>query len=162
MFDGVTDLMNKYNTEDMSMYAITYVNHYQKLQDIIQTEYMSYMAGEHFYGEQYLADLFLATEYTKADVIGKKNFFEWENGALQEDGAQEDYEFVSGLTYHRSLLKTTIPMMGTVPVLLGNMENDGSMAHYFRQGVSLFSSDKFNFVAYGAEAPMNVLTKVEI
>ncbi|MBC1457635.1 glycosyltransferase family protein [Listeria newyorkensis] len=162
MFDGVTGLMNEYNTEDVSMYAMTYVNHYQKLHDIIQTEYMSYMAGEHFYGEQYLADLFLATEYTKADVIGKKNFFEWENGVLQEDGAQEDYEFVSGLTYHRALMKTEIPMMGTVPVLLGNMENDGSMAHYFRQGVSLFSSDKFNFVAYGAEAPTSILTKVEI
>ncbi|EUJ25977.1 hypothetical protein PCORN_16051 [Listeria cornellensis FSL F6-0969] len=69
---------------------------------------------------------------------------------------------MSGLTYHKALVKTAIPMMGTVPVLLGNMENDGSMAHYFRQGMSLFSADKFNFVAYGAEAPQDDLTKVEI
>ncbi|MBC2327794.1 CgeB family protein [Listeria booriae] len=162
MFDGVTDLMNIYNTSDCSIYTMSYMNHYQKLQEIVSTEFMSYMSGEHFYGEQYLTDLFLATEYTEADVIGKKNYFEFTNEQLREVAVQEDYEFVNSMTYHTALLKTKIPFMGNVQQLLTRMEQDESMDDYFRQGVTLFSSDKFNFVKSGVHASQRLIDKVDM
>ncbi|MBC2305036.1 glycosyltransferase [Listeria booriae] len=162
MFDGVTEVMNKYNTEQISMYAITYLNHYHRLQEIIPTEYISYMSGQHFYGEQYLTDLLLATEYTKADVIGKKNYFQWDTEELQEVQGEQAYEFVEDITYHKALIRTGLPWMGKVQALLASMAKDDSLAPYFRQGVTLFSADKFNFIADGSQAPQHFQTKVEI
>ncbi|WP_118907421.1 CgeB family protein [Listeria weihenstephanensis] len=162
MFDGVTDLMNQYNTENVSIYTMTYLSHYQKLQDIVTTEYVSYMSGKNFYGEHYVADLFLATEYTDADVIGKKNYFQLDQNNLREDGKEKDYEFTDEITYHKALLKTGISFMGSVQDLLVNMEKDETLGTYFRQGVKLFSADKFNFVENGANAPQDLINKVEI
>ncbi|MBC2303625.1 glycosyltransferase [Listeria booriae] len=162
MFDGVAEAMNAYNTEQVSLYAMTYLNHYRRLQDVIQTEYMGYMSGQHFYGEHYLTDLLLATDYTKADVIGKKHYFKWEKSQLQEVDDQQDYEFVNEITYHKAIARTGIRWIGKVQTLLTNMENDDSMAPYFRQGVTLFSADQFNFIADGAEAPPDFQTKVDI
>lgn len=162
MFDGVTDCMNTYNTENCRIYTLSYMNHYPHIQEIVTTEWMSYMSSAHYYGEHYLTDLVLATEYTNAHVIGKKNYLEHAKDQLREVGAQEDYTFVNSMTYHRALLQTMIPWMGSVPHVLTQMEQDEPLDAYFRQGVTLFSADKFNFIKHGVDASQRLIDQVDM
>ncbi|WP_099224801.1 CgeB family protein [Listeria costaricensis] len=163
MFDGVTDLMNLYNTKEISVFTLPYLEReYRQLGEVITTPYISYMAGQHFYGEHYLADMMLATEYTEADVIGKQNYFKWSASRLHEVNEEMDNQFVTELHYHRALWKTQVIFQTRIKNLLAEMVQDASLSGYFRQGVTFFSADKFNFIEQGRGVPQTISKKVDI
>ncbi|WP_239257191.1 CgeB family protein [Listeria ilorinensis] len=163
VFEGITDLMNHYNTKKISMFTLPYLEReYRQLGEVVTTPYVSYMAGQHFYGEHYLADMMLATKYTDADVIGKQNYFELSEGKLEEVNEEMDYQFVTDLHYHRALWKTSVVFQTRIKRLLTEMVQDASLSCYFRQGVTFFSSDKFNFIERGRDVPQVISKKVDI
>ncbi|NGY76379.1 hypothetical protein F6Y02_08640 [Bacillus megaterium] len=70
-FDGYIDVLNEYNQENIKTYVLSYMNHYNRINEIISNPYISYFNPDSFYGENYLLDLMIATEYSNAEIIGK-------------------------------------------------------------------------------------------
>ncbi|WP_159101561.1 hypothetical protein [Listeria riparia] len=52
--------------------------------------------------------------------------------------------------------------MGSVPHVLTQMEQDEPLDAYFRQGVTLFSADKFNFIKHGVDASQRLIDQVDM
>ena len=98
-FDGYIDLLNQYNTEHIKTYVFSYMNHYSRLTDIIHHDYIAYFSPKNYYGENYLLDIMLATEYSQADIIGKSNVYSYDSqkGEIIEWNQEKEYEYVNDL-----------------------------------------------------------------
>lgn len=147
MFDEAIELMNQYNTGDISVFVHSYMAHYNKIAEIIDTDYFAYFSDLHFYGRYYLEDMMHAALYSEADFIGK---------------SEARYEFVTDLHFQSSLIATDWHFGKKLPVLLSEMEQDASMAPYLKQGARLFSADTYNFMKDGNEIKPEERQQIEI
>ncbi|MBC1499189.1 glycosyltransferase [Listeria weihenstephanensis] len=146
-FDEAISLMNQYNTGNIRVFTLSYMNHYQKIQDVIDADYMTYFATQHFYGKHYLEDLVYAAIYSKADFVGKGNV---------------SYRYVTELQFHSSLVATGWSFGKTALVLLLEMEQNASLGVYLSQGARLFSSDRYNFLRDGWRSKNDKRRLIEI
>ncbi|MBC1435394.1 glycosyltransferase [Listeria rocourtiae] len=147
MFDEAIDLMNQYNTGDISVFVHDYMSHYDKIIEVIDTDYLAYFSENHFYGRYYLEDLIHAGLYSGADMVGK---------------GEGRYEFVTNLHFHSSLILAKWNFGKRLAILLEEMEQDESLAPYLKQGARLFSADSYNFIKDDSEIKSEDRQRIEI
>src|SRR5699024_428145 len=69
------------------------LQNFMTLRDITDSEYVSVLDIDDFYGNNYLNDMLLATSYTNTDIIGKSNYYENEEGKLKEVNKKSEHEY---------------------------------------------------------------------
>ncbi|AIZ61714.1 glycosyltransferase [Bacillus sp. FSL R5-0432] len=146
LFDGYIDILNQFNNVNVTAYVLSYMDHYDRIEHLVDSDYVSYFSPNHFYGENYLLDLLIATEYSQAEIIGKANHFVGDEGEIHEVGQGAEYVYVSDLNIHNSLLHRRVFKGVELVKVISDFQNNISLYSYFKQGYRLFSSDKFNFV----------------
>ncbi|MBC6314372.1 CgeB family protein [Listeria grandensis] len=147
MFDEAIQLMNQYNTADISVFVHSYMSHYDKITEVIDTDYFAYFSDSHFYGKYYLEDLVHAGLYSEADFIGK---------------SKARYEFVTDLHFQSSLVAANWHFGKKLPKLLQEMEENASLAPYLKQGARLFSADTYNFIENSQKIKLEDRQQIEI
>ncbi|MBC2390710.1 CgeB family protein [Listeria booriae] len=146
-FDEAAILMNQYNTGNIRVFTLSYMSHYQKIQDVVSSDYMAYFAIQHFYGKHYLEDLVYAATYSNANFVGKGNV---------------SYRYVAELQFHSTLINRDWSFGKSALVLLKEMEQNASLGVYLSQGARLFSSDRYNFLRNGRRSKDEKRRLIEI
>jgi spore maturation protein CgeB len=150
LFDGYIDILNQYNNDTIHSYVLSYMDHYQRLQEVVTSSYITYMSPGHFYGDHYLTDLGIAIEYSGADIIGKASHFESsEDGSLVERNTGKEYEFVDHVMPETAVIHQKLLKGENIAKLLQKLEDGTALNGLFKKGARMFSSDKYNFVQSG-------------
>jgi spore maturation protein CgeB len=163
LFEGYTDILNEFNTKDISSYVLSYMDHYDRINQLVETEYISYFDSKNFYGENFLLDLMIASEYSQSEIIGKSHYFNIKNNRLNEVNKKNEYIYVNDLNIDAAILQIDIFKGENITNILENFKKNNSLNSYFRKGYRLFSSDKFNFIQNFTSKKKDVsLTNIEI
>jgi spore maturation protein CgeB len=163
LFEGYTDILNEFNTKDISSYVLSYMDHYDRINQLVETEYISYFDSKNFYGENFLLDLMIASEYSHSEIIGKSHYFNIKNNRLNEVNKKNEYIYVNDLNIDAAILQIDIFKGENITNILENFKKNNSLNSYFRKGYRLFSSDKFNFIQNFTSKKKDVsLTNIEI
>ncbi|MFD0618101.1 glycosyltransferase [Paenibacillus sp. GCM10027629] len=162
-FDGYIELLNNYNVGNINSYVYSYINQYSRISEIIQDEYIAFLNPNDFYGENYMLDLAIAIEYSKADIVGKGNVFAYDKKTnnIEESGQENEYTYVSQLFFSSSVASVDIFNGENIVSVLQKMENNELMTDYFKKGARLFSSDKYNYVKLGDNIVLEKYNKIE-
>ncbi|RWZ59081.1 hypothetical protein EQV77_09020 [Halobacillus fulvus] len=161
-FDGYIDILNDYNTDRIQTYVASYMDHYDRISELVQTEYMAFFNMRDYYGENYLMDMMIATDYSEADIIGKRTTFTVDGDVLVEQDAGKEYEFVYDLNLCSSLLKVHVFKGYPLSDVLEMVDNDGPLNALFRKGHQMFSTNKYNYVKNGRESIKASTEKIEL
>lgn len=163
LFEDYIDLLNDFNNENVRTFVLSYMDHYSRLTELVNNEYVAYFSPKNFYGENYLLDLMIATEYSEADIIGKCNLFLYENReeTVKELNREKEYEYVSELDMDASIMKVDIFRGEDIIAVLNKMIDGSSTSSYFRKGARLLSIDKYNFLKLGFSANQSARNKIE-
>ncbi|MGN7455606.1 CgeB family protein [Paenibacillus pasadenensis] len=143
-FEGYIDIINHYNSNEVSAYVYSYAEYYEKASSFFGDTYVCYINPRDHYGENYLLDMAIAVEYSKSEIIGKNNKYCFENNEFIENKGEE-YVFVTSLEPHSSMIKASLLKNNLFKCLLDLKENK-NFNRYFPQGHKMFSVDKFNYV----------------
>lgn len=163
-FDGYVELLNNYNNNDTRTYLLTYLPNYNRLTEIVNTEFVAFFASKNFYGENYLLDLMIATIYSGGDIIGKWDFYSYRDKVIELDEVNigTEYEYTSSLYIDTCVIKPEVFKGEELTGIINKFISMKTMNDYFRKGFRLFSADKFNFLRLGRNAPETILKKVEL
>lgn len=145
-FEGYIDILNHFNHSTIKTFVLSYTkSHYNRLKEIIDTEFVGFIDRNNFYGENYLLDLMLGFEYSRADIIGKGNFYQIKKNNLIEKNPNSEYEYVNDLSLDSSVMKVKVFAGQKLQILLEDVSNK-NLEDYFKKGSRLLSIDKYNFV----------------
>jgi hypothetical protein len=164
IFDGYIDLLNEYNKDDqISTYVLSYMNEYSRLSEVIKNEYVAYLNPMNFYGENYLLDLMIATDYSPADIIGKSSIYSYDRKkkTTKELNKNKEYEYVSDLAMDASVMNMKVFSGENVFSILDRMRNSETTSSYFKKGFRLLSVDKYNFLKNGLNAESKAQNKLQ-
>lgn len=121
------------------------------LKDIIDSDYISILNPNNYYGKYYLRDLVNATIYTNAEVIGKKSYFKYNKGfilknniTLNLENEGKDFKYTNLLYLDRSMINRRIIENYTIYELLKYINLN--YIDKFEYGFKYFSIDKYNFI----------------
>ncbi|OXS55454.1 spore maturation protein CgeB [Bacillus sp. V-88] len=163
LFEGYTDILNEYNTHDVKSYVLSYMDHYDRINQIVDTEFISYFDSNNFYGENFLLDLMIASEYSQSEIIGKSHHFYIKNNKLNEVNNKNEYIYVNDQYINAAILQIDIFKGESITNTLDNFRKSNSLISYFKKGYRLFSSDKYNFIRNFASKKNGIsLTNIEI
>ncbi|MFD2627846.1 CgeB family protein [Oceanobacillus kapialis] len=147
-FEGYIEILNKYNQGDISAYVLSYMKHYKRIYEITNTEYIGFFNAKDYYGENYLMDMMIATQYSKAEIIGKNNRFLF-NKQLSEINPGCEYEYVNDLKLTSSVINKKIFKGIDLTSIMLKVKESGNLNEFFKKGYQLLSVDKYNYVENG-------------
>lgn len=141
------------------------LNNKEELIKTLNCDYVSFININNYYGSYYINDLINATQYTQADVIGKKNYFRNKYKLLSGEtlniaNEDMDFQYVSSLDLDRSILKVDILKNNNIHSIEDLIIKN--KIDLFRFGYEYFSIDKFNFIENGYELNDVLIKKVNI
>lgn len=149
-FEDHIDVYNTYNTESVSTYMRSYLEHYTSLTEILEPfEWVTYLNPNDYYGPDYLSDYLLASRYAEADILTKADYYSYE-GVLQKHDHDESFRYVFDATPSRSLIKPSALRFDTVDAALHRFLADESLRELARSGKRMFSVDPYQYVKDGA------------
>lgn len=158
LFEGYIDILNQYNNENIKSFVLSYMEHYERINQIVDTNFISFFDTNNFYGENFLMDFMIATEYSQADVVGKSNYYYVKNEKLQENEEDNEYMYVNNLQRNAALINIRIFNGEKLSDILQDFYKNDNLISYFKKGYRLFSSDKFNFIQnYDKQTNENIL-----
>lgn len=98
--------------------------------------------------KNYLLDLMIAEKYSKADIIGKENYYEREKDTdvIMEKQRDAEYLYTNNLFVYASIFSTTLKTNGSIQSFIDQLVANPLLDSLFEQGVVMYSSDKYNFV----------------
>lgn len=161
-FNDFNTILNTYQDETISIYLLDYLSNYQKLDEIISSEYITFLGSHHFYGRHYLKDLMIAAVYTDADFIGKGNYVALQGEKYWDIKEADEYTFTSKLSSIQAVLKTNYPFRKDLKTLITHFMAGADLSNYMKQGAKMFSTDKYNFIHNGKSADEQWIRRVEI
>lgn len=149
-FDGYIDLYKKYNNEEIEVYIKSYMHNYEKISEFVNSDFISFISPNKFYGKNYIRDLVIATQYTNADIIGKSSIYTIKDKKLSLSNINNEYIYTSNLKSYSSIFKTNVLENDKVDFIIQNIESL-NIDSYYKKGKSVFSIDKYNFIddSYG-------------
>ncbi|WP_114166894.1 glycosyltransferase [Exiguobacterium sp. TNDT2] len=148
-FEDYIDVYNTYNTESISTYMRSYLDHYTSLTEILDTfDWVAHLDPADYYGPHYLADYLLAARYADADILTKADYYSYE-GTLQKHDYDESFRYVFDATPSRSMINPAALRFDTVEAALHRFEADASLRDLARSGKRIFSIDPYQYVKGG-------------
>lgn len=128
-------------------------NDFEKQFAILNPDLFAVFSKSHFYGDNYLLDLFLATKYTSAKCITKTEFFEFKDNTAILKNKRKSYRWQEMASVNSSMFtKHALSIVSINEIIYPSDE--------FITGMSILSIDRFNFCHNGANAPAEVLDVV--
>jgi hypothetical protein len=163
-FKGFEHTLNQYNQENCQIILWSYMNQYYKLTDIFSSDYISFVSLNHYYGENYLLDLMIAEKYSKADIIGKENYYEREKDTdvIIEKQREAEYLYTNNLNVYASIFSTNLKTNGSIQSFIDRLVASPSLHSLFEQGMTMYSSDKYNFVKNGRDLTSDAAKRITI
>ncbi|HFC9355713.1 TPA: glycosyltransferase [Enterococcus hirae] len=163
-FKGFEHTLNQYNQENCQIILWSYMNQYYKLTDIFSSDYISIVSLNHYYGENYLLDLMIAEKYSKADIIGKENYYEREKDTdvIMEKQREAEYLYTNNLNVYASIFSTKLKTNGSIQSFIDRLVASPSLHSLFEQGMTMYSSDKYNFVKNGRDLTSDAVKRITI
>lgn len=163
-YNGFEDILNQYNQENCQVILWDYMNQYYKLSDIFSSDYVSFVSLNHYYGENYLLDLMIAEKYSKADIVGKENYYEREKDTdvIMEKQRDAEYLYTNNLFVYASIFSTNLKTNGSIQSFIDQLVSNPSLESLFEQGVVMYSSDKYNFVKNGRNLTSDAVKRITI
>jgi spore maturation protein CgeB len=154
-FDGYIDILNDCNNQDMRAYVLSYMNEYSRIDDIVLEEYVAVFDPNDHYGHNFLLDLAIAAKYSNADIVGKKEMFNYDlaSNEITEKMTDNEYIYVDDLSITSSVVATTVFRGEPISEVLNKMNYGAQLHAYFKKGIRLFSSDKYNYIKNGMLIP---------
>ena len=151
LFDGYIDCINKYNQGNIKCYIYEYiVNNYDVIGDLISGEYCSYINKSNLYGDNYILDLVLATKYANAEIIGKASYYTAKSKKnIEVLNVDEEYVYVDDIKSDRCIISTNKLSEYDIESAFAYLIGDKKIKDLFRQGISIFSIDNYNFIENG-------------
>ncbi|MEE6451095.1 glycosyltransferase [Gottfriedia acidiceleris] len=131
LFDGYLNIFNQNNHGDIKTYLIDYCHHYFSLNDLVDSYYIAPINLDHYYGENYVRDLMLATKYTNDTIISKGN--------------GNSYNYVNGCHIDEALICKKATRFIRPSEFISLLDNKSTIGHFSKAGVQFFEIDEFNF-----------------
>ncbi|PEL13541.1 glycosyltransferase [Bacillus sp. AFS017336] len=131
LFDGYLDIFNQNNHGNVKTFLIDYCHHYFSINDLVDSSYLVPIHLDHYYGENYLRDLMLATKYTNDTIIAKGN--------------QNSYSYVNSCRIDEALICTKATRFIHPNEFMRLLETKSTIDHFSKAGVQFFEIDEFNF-----------------
>lgn len=166
-FEGFEEAMNKLNSDEINLFLKSYLVSYDDSQSLFVSDYLGYIDCRDIYGQNYIKDLMYAAEYSKADVIGKKSYFMFDqkNKEVIEcpENRHDEYTFVSELGNKAFIFKNSVNKNATLSSFLEQFLNESIKIEkqLFKLGAKIFSSDKYNYIKNGKLADTKIINLQE-
>lgn len=154
-FEGFEEAINNLNSKEISIFLESYLVSYDDRQPLFFSDYLGYIDCRDIYGQNYIKDLMHAAEYSKADVIGKKNHFIFDknNNEIVEflENRSDEYTFVSELGNKAFIFKNSVNINAPISSFLEQFLNESIKIEtgLFKVGAKIFSGDKYNYIKNG-------------
>ncbi|MEH6938045.1 glycosyltransferase [Bacillus sp. JJ664] len=148
IFEGYIDIFNNYNNGQIKTFLIDYIHHYSNIGQIIETSHAAPIHFEHHYGENYLKDLFITTNYIDDANIVK--------------GQGQPYTFVTNGLFNSSLISKKSLKLINPSMFINNIENDSDFSNWFKYGMTFFNIDDFNFLSRQNSLPREKINEINI
>lgn len=130
------------------------------LEQITDSDYITVISIDDFYGENYLNDLLLATLYTQAQVIGKSNHYINENNDLKEVNQESEHEYTETININSSILATQVFSNLSLKKTLVYLTGKEPISDLMYLGLQVYSNDKMNYIKKGASLEQKLKDKV--
>lgn len=127
--------LQKYKNKKLKWLKDNYFENLKK--EIAEADLVAVFSSDCYYGENYLLDLKTAFQFSDADVITKKTFYQKTGGSLKVQNAGFEYRHVDSFVPHASLIRTKILNKLMLP------ESDTTIQN------PAVSIDRFNFCDLG-------------
>lgn len=157
-FEGFEKAINTLNSDQVNVYLKSYLMSYDDSQKLFFSDYLGYIDCKNVYGRDYVKDLMHAAEYSKADVIGKKSYFIFDQKRNEitenSENKYDEYTFVSELGNKAFIFKNSVNKNTTISSFLNQFLNDSVKIEkeLFKLGAKIFSADKYNYIENGKNA----------
>lgn len=125
------------------------IDHFETLNKMIETEYYSPININDFYAENYLNDLVVAVQYTRADIIGKQNYYMFNNEMLKEVNETAEHEFSDSVNINSSILKSNLFSNLNLQESIKYLKNEKDISELRYLGLKIYSNDKMNYIKDG-------------
>ena len=125
------------------------LQNFMTLRDITDSEYVSVLDIDDFYGNNYLNDMLLATSYTNTDIIGKSNYYENEEGKLKEVNKKSEHEYTKNFNINSSIFNTQMFSNLSLDFSLDCLAGKESISNLTYLGLQIYSNDKMNYIKNG-------------
>lgn len=124
-------------------------------------QYYALFSPNNFYGANYIRDLAIAAQYSKAEVNGKATYY---NGNVKSMVGKDEqtYTYVHDLEPAASLISREVILNLEHEKRMELLEEKQSMDFLFKIGVRLFSADKYNFVKNVSDSVLGNIQEVEL
>lgn len=122
---------------------------FETLSQLIDSDYISPLSVEDFYGKNYAKDLLLATLYSRAEIIGKNNYYSYEENQLKEINEKMEHEFTNSININSSIIKLNVFSNFNLKESFMYLEGEKKLTDLKYLGYSIYSNDKMNYVKYG-------------
>lgn len=119
------------------------------LSKLIDTDYISVLNQSDYYAPNYLKDLILAEQYTDADVIGKSNYFNYENDKLDEVNENSEHEYTVNINLYASIIHSNLFSNFNLNETFNYLKGDKVITELNYLGFKMYSNDKMNYIKNG-------------
>lgn len=135
---------------------------FETIDSFIESDYIAPININDFYGKEFVSDMILATKYTAAEIIGKKNYYEVINGRVEEINNTCEHEYTDSIHVDSCIIKmntfSKLNLAKSLTFLKG--EEDFSNLQYL--GIKIYSNDKMNYLKNGINASKELKYKVTV
>lgn len=155
LFEGYIECINQFNKDDINCYIYEYViNNYESIKKLTNSDYCCYIKLSNLYGENYVKDLVLANTYVTADIIGKSSYYAYKKG-LNLINKDNEYIYVDDVKSDRCIISTNKLNEYDIKLSMDYLKGIKSLNELFKQGITIFSIDNYNFIENGKQNKLN-------
>lgn len=123
----------------------------QSLQQLAgEQHWLAVMHPHDYYGHHYLLDMLLATRYTQAQVIGKAEWFAYQDGVLQRSHSGLTYRPAELLAARRSIVSPKVFLEAPISIWISELDS------YSHKSPVQFSVDCYNYCSNLREPTQDV------
>lgn len=116
------------------------------IKEVLDTDYISVINTNNFYGKYYIQDLMNATKYCEAEFIGKKSYYK-KNKLFRSFGIEnssKEFEYVQSLDLDKCIFKCKTLRSSNISEFMNYINLN--CIDKFSLGYRYFSIDKYNLV----------------
>ncbi|MGM0218766.1 hypothetical protein IGI43_001876 [Enterococcus sp. AZ126] len=143
------DFLELNKQKNIEVIIKTKVNACKKMTQLIKTKYFIFMDSRHFYGKHFIEDLIAGSIYSKADIVTKNNYYEYEEYKILEVGEGQEFSYSNQGNWSCSLVRTNYSTTDNAIEFINRMKEEASLDYEFRSGKRIFSIDNANFIKNG-------------